>query len=185
MRKSVISILAVTVLLITGITVAYAVGTLSAKEKAFMKKAAVGGLMEVQLGQMAQQNASSQEVKDFGGKMVTDHGKANDELTAMAQQMNLPLPKALDKKHQAKVDKLTKLSGAQFDKEYMKEMVKDHNMDVAEFKKAQKMAKDADLKGWIDKTLPVLEEHQRMAKDLAKKVGAGAGGKGGQVKQGM
>ncbi|MBJ6724731.1 DUF4142 domain-containing protein [Geomesophilobacter sediminis] len=186
MRKSIIAVVSITLLLVVGVVAsALAAGTFTAKEKAFMKKAAADGVAEMQLGQLAQTNAKTQEVKDFGSRMVTDHGKANDELTAIAQQKGLTLPSAVNRKHKMLADKLNKLTGDAFDRAYMREMVKEHMKDVATFKKAQKNAQDSDLQGWIGKTLPILEDHLKNAKEIASRVGAGGDGKGGQIKEGM
>lgn len=141
-------------------------------DKSFVKSAATGGMMEVELGQLATKNAASQEVKDFGQRMVTDHGKANDELKSLAASKNIKLPEKMYAKQQEKIDKMTKLTGQEFDKKYMAAMVKDHEKDVKKFQKASQEAKDPDLKAWAAKTLPTLEKHLQMAKDLAKKVGA-------------
>jgi putative membrane protein len=144
---------------------------LSAQDKEFATKAASGGLMEVQLGQLAGKQAQAQEVKDFGAMMVKDHGKANDELKQIAQQKKLTLPTTLNPKHQKTVDKLKAAQGAEFDRQYMEEMVKDHVKDVEEFRKASQEVKDPDLNGWAKKTLPVLEQHLQEAKASAQKVG--------------
>lgn len=150
---------------------AYAADKPSGKDREFATKAALGGLMEVQLGKLAQEKAQTPEVKNFGQRMVEDHGKANDELKQLASKKNLRLPTALDEKHQKKVDKLQKASGADFDQGYMREMVKDHSKDVAQFRKASTEVKDPDLRAWAEKTLPVLEEHLRLAKETAQKAG--------------
>ncbi|OGT97652.1 MAG: DUF305 domain-containing protein [Geobacteraceae bacterium GWB2_52_12] len=144
---------------------------LSGEDKKFFKDAASGGMMEVQLGQLAKDKAQSQEVKDFGSRMVTDHGKANDELKQLAQQKTWTLPTKLERKHKSMVDKLQKVSGTEFDKQYMKGMVMDHTKDVEEFRKATQKVKDPELKAWAEKTLPVLEQHLQMAKETAGKVG--------------
>ena len=107
----------------------------------FLKKAAEGGLAEVELGQLAQQKASSEEVKKFGERMVTDHTKANDELKAVAQKENVELPQEPSAKDKATKARLEKLSGAQFDQAYMKDMVKDHRTDVSEFEHESNSAK--------------------------------------------
>jgi len=140
--------------------------------------AAQGGLAEVQMGKLAAQNASSPEVKQFGQKMADDHGKANDELMSWASKNSVTLPTDLDAKHKADQDRLSKLSGAAFDRAYMTAMVADHNKDVAEFKRASTTAKNPDLKAWAAKTLPTLEEHQTMAKDTSAKVKGSAGAAG-------
>ena len=142
-------------------------------DAAFAKEAAVGGMAEVELGNLTKERASSSDVKQFGDRMVTDHSKANDELKQWAQQKNVALPSELDAKHKATRDRLAKLSGDAFDKAYMHEMVTDHREDVAAFKKESTSGKDADLKAWAGKTLPTLEEHLKLAQDTATKVGAG------------
>ena len=144
---------------------------LSKQGNKFAKEAAMGGMLEVQLGKMAQEKAHSQQVKDFGARMVEDHGKANAELKNIAQQQNLTLPSKLDKKHQSMVKNLAKASGAAFDKQYMHTMVKDHVEDVAKFQNAAKNLQDPELKAWAQKTLPVLEEHLKLAKETAGSVG--------------
>ncbi|GFO54176.1 membrane protein [Geomonas sp. Red276] len=173
MRK-VVGLMAVVSLLVFGGMVLTAQGAdkLTSSEKAFIKDAASGGDMEAELGKMAQANGSAQEVKDFGKRMETDHTKAGAELKALAAQNNLQLPAQMERKDKAMVDKLSKYTGAEFDKKYMHAMVKDHKKDVAKFKAASKKAKDPALKQWIDKTLPTLEEHLELAKSTAAKVGA-------------
>jgi putative membrane protein len=143
---------------------------LSDDDKKFAMKAAEGGMGEVNLGGLAASKATNADVKTFGQRMQTDHGKAGDDLKQLATSKGLDLPTAINAETQKTSDELSKKSGAAFDKAYMEDMVKDHDMDVAEFKKAQKSVKDADLKAWIDKTLPVIEDHQKMAHDLVKKL---------------
>ena len=150
---------------------ALAAEKLSKADKAFVKAAASGGMMEGELGRMAQEKGASKEIKDFGQMMVTDHGKANDELEAVISKKQMKKPAKMQAKHKKMVDQLNALSGAEFDKKYAKEMVKDHEKDVAKFKKASGKVKDSELKAWVDKTLPVLEQHLQHAKDMAKKLG--------------
>src|SRR3954471_1124607 len=140
-------------------------------DQMFVTKAAKGGLAEVQLGQLAADKASSDEVKKFGQRMVTDHGKANDELKSLAQQKNITLPTDLDPKDKATHDRLSKMSGAAFDRAYMQHMLEDHRVDVNEFKKESTSGKDAEIKAWASKTLPTLEEHLKLAQDANKAVG--------------
>ena len=151
-------------------------GALAAADKAFVMEAAQGGMAEVELGRLATDKATNADVKQFGQRMVDDHGKANDELKGLASQKNVTLPTELDAKHKATRDLLSKLTGDAFDKAYMADMVADHNKDVAAFMRASKTAKDADLKAFAGKTLPTLQEHQRMAKDVAGKVRGTAAG---------
>jgi putative membrane protein len=108
--------------------------------------------------------------------MVDDHSKANDELKSIAASKGITLPTSLSAKEQATYDRLTKLSGAEFDRAYMKDMVEDHVKDVAMFEKEAKNGKDADVKAFADKTLPTLREHLQMARDVNAKVNANAAG---------
>ena len=146
------------------------VSNLSAADKDFVMKAAIGGMSEVQMGQTAQQKGQSADVKTFGNRMVTDHSKANDELKQLATTKGLALPTDVDAAHKKTADEIAAKSGKAFDKAYMTDMVKDHEEDVKEFEKQSKSANDADIKNWAAKTLPTLQEHLRMAKDTAKKV---------------
>lgn len=130
----------------------------------FMQKAATGGLAEVSLGQQVSPTAKNADAKAFADKMVTDHSRANDELKQLASTKGVSLPTDTDQEHKDAAQKV--MSAKNVDKAYMEDMVKDHDEDVKEFEKASKSAKDADLKAWIDKTLPVLKEHQKMAHDI-------------------
>jgi putative membrane protein len=137
--------------------------SLAGGDKAFVQKAAVGGMAEVELGKLAQQKGSNDQVKQFGTHMVEDHSKANSELKQIASSKGVTLPTDLDAAHKNKMAKMQKLSGAQFDRAYMAEMVADHKKDVADFRKQSTSGKDSDLKGFAAKTLPTLEDHLKMA----------------------
>lgn len=131
----------------------------------FIKKAANGGMTEVALGKIAAEKGGSQDVKDFGNRMVKDHSKANDELKEVAGKMNMEVPAKVNSKHQAMIDKFSGMSaGAAFDKAYVKAMVKDHEKDIAEFEKAGTEVKDADLKKFIEDTVPMMKEHLEIIK---------------------
>jgi putative membrane protein len=137
-------------------------------DKKFLKDAAIGGMTEVELGKLAQQKASSDAVKQFGQKMVDDHTKANDQLKELASKENIPVPDALDSKHESRINKLAKLSGPDFDKAYIKDQVKDHQQDVSEFKTEADSGTDPNIKQFASNTLPTLEQHLNMAKELNK-----------------
>ncbi len=124
----------------------------------FVMKAASGGMMEVELGNVAQQQAKNQRVKDFGSMMVTDHTQANNELKSLASSNNVTVPAALMPAEQMHVNMLKKKTGADFDKAYVSMMIDDHKKDIAEFKKAAN-SKNADVKNFATKTLPVLQKH--------------------------
>lgn len=136
----------------------------------FAVTAANGGMAEVQIAQLAQQKAESAEVKEFAAKMITDHTKANDKLMAVAKQKNITLPAALGNDEQKILDDLSKKSGKDFDKAYVKAMVDDHDKDVKLFTDESKDAKDADLKSFAGTTLPTLKMHQSMIKAIDKKM---------------
>jgi putative membrane protein len=145
---------------------------LSNHDLTFMKEAALGGMTEVALGNLAQQNAKHEDVKDFGARMVQDHGKANDELQAIAQQKNVELPKQLDAKHAQTRDKLARLRGDEFDRAYMREMVQDHDADLKKFRQAAQTLTDPDLKQFVAKTLGVIEQHDKIAHDITQSLTA-------------
>jgi putative membrane protein len=139
-------------------------------DQTFVTKAAHGGMAEVKLGTLATQKASNADVKAFGQQMVDDHSKANDELKQLASTKGITLPTDMDAKEQAKYDRLSKLSGAEFDRAYMKEMVSDHRTDVSEFRRESQSGTDPDVKAWAAKTLPTLEQHLQMAESTDAKV---------------
>jgi putative membrane protein len=143
---------------------------LSASDRDFALKAAEGGMAEVSIGQLASQKATDPAVKDFANRMVNDHGKAGDELKQLATNKGISLPTDLNAEHKKLADTLSKKSGKDFDKSYISEMVKDHEDDVKEFEKASKDVQDPDLKSWALKTLPVIQDHLQMAKQIAAKL---------------
>jgi putative membrane protein len=142
---------------------------LSAADQTFVKKAAQGGMAEVELGKLATQKASSEDVKKFGQRMVDDHTKANDQLKQIAGNKGVTLPTDLNSKDQAMKERLSKLDGEKFDQAYMKNMVRDHTKDVSEFRKESTSGKDSDLKSFASQTLPTLEDHLKEAKNIAPK----------------
>lgn len=138
-------------------------GQLSAKDYKFVSEAAKGGMMEVDLGRIAAQKATDPSVRTFAQRMVDDHSKANDELKQLVAQKGAVLPESSTRKEEKMTEHFNRLSGADFDKAYMKAMVKDHKTDVKEFQKASEKSDDVDLKNWAAKTLPTLQEHLQMA----------------------
>jgi putative membrane protein len=141
-----------------------------AKPEDFMKEAAIGGLTEVELGKLASTKAVNAEVKKFGQMMVDDHSKANAELKALAAKKNITLPTEPDSSHKSTIDELKGESGANFDKEYVDEMVDDHEKDVAEFEKQAQNSPDPDVKAFAAKTLPTLKKHLDAIKAIEAKM---------------
>src|SRR5215475_4463390 len=147
---------------------------LTAPEKEFMANAARGGMLEVQLGNLATQKASSNDVKQFGERMATDHSQLGQKLQQLASNLNVTLPQDLKPEQQAVVSRLEKLSGKAFDREYMKEMVNDHVKDISEFERAEKEATVAEIKQFATESLPTLRDHLKQAKEITAKLGAKA-----------
>jgi putative membrane protein len=125
----------------------------------FAVKAASGGMMEVQLGKLAQDKAVNPRVKNFGAMMVADHSKANDDLMARAKSQNITLPAMVGSDEQKMMDNLAKKTGKDFDKAYMDMMLKDHKKDIAEFKTAAEKSTNPTIKDFASSTLPTLEKH--------------------------
>ena len=129
----------------------------------FVMAAAEGGMAEVDLGKLAEEKASNQAVKDFGKKMVEDHGKMDDQLKTAVEKLDVTLPSKLNTKDSEEKAKLSKLSGTAFDEAYIRDMVKDHRQDVAAYRREASSASNEDVKLFASKTLPKLEEHLRVA----------------------
>ena len=131
---------------------------LNREDSLFVMDAAIGGLMEVEAGNIAQQNASSQRVKDFGAMMVADHGRANSELKSLVGT-RVMLPDSLPAVKRKHIDQMRKMTGKAFDNHYLNMMVDDHKKDIDKFKKQSQSGGDAQLKNWATSTLPTLQKH--------------------------
>src|SRR5262249_5460368 len=140
-------------------------------DRTFIAKAAEDGRDEVALGKLAQGKASNDAVKQFGQRMVEDHGAANQELTQLAENKGMKL-QAKAPKANREMERLAKLQGPQFDREYVNAMVKDHKHDVAEFRRMQSGAVDPNLKAWVDKTLPTLQDHLKTIEGIQAQMAA-------------
>lgn len=141
----------------------------------FATDAAQGGLKEVQLGELAQQQAESVEVQQFGQRMVDDHGMANEQLMEIAQQKGIELPQELAGDAQQLYEELQQESGQEFDQAYMDEMVSDHEEDVETFQEYAESGQDPDLTSFAEQTLPVLQEHLELAQQTQKQISAAIG----------
>jgi putative membrane protein len=148
----------------------------------FAKEAAQGGMAEVKLGQLAQEKGSNDSVKSFGKRMVDDHSKANDKLKEVASRESITLPSDLSAKDQATYDGLSKLNGAAFDRAYARDMLKDHETDVAAFQKEANGGKTDSLKSFASETLPTLQGHLKQAKEMMKNVGGNSASKNTRAK---
>jgi putative membrane protein len=143
-------------------------------DSAFAMKAAQANMAEVELGKLALQKAMSDDVKKFAQMMVDDHSKALDELKGAAGTKNITWPTAIDAEHKKLSDKLSKLSGAGFDREYMQAMVDGHKKVAADLRKESQSGADSDLKAWAGKTLPTVEAHLKQAETVNRTVHSSA-----------
>jgi putative membrane protein len=149
-----------------GMSSASGMGVMVGKsDEQFLTKAAQGGMMEVEVGRLAQEKGSTNEVKEYGRKLEQDHSKANDQLKQIAASKNVQLPTDMGAE-KASVDKLRNLSGDEFDKAFLKMAVKDHKKDVKEFEKESTRAMDSDVKNFASTTLPTLQDHLKTAEQL-------------------
>ena len=147
---------------------AHAATTVATADQNFMLAAAQGGMTEVKLGELAAQKGERADVKEFGQMMVKDHSAINANLKMLAAQKDVTLPDSLDAKHQNMVNKMAALSGSAFDKVYIASMVKDHKADAKEFKAESAATIDADIKSFVDKSLPVVQMHLEHIKAIKK-----------------
>jgi putative membrane protein len=138
---------------------ANAATTVSTADQDFILAAAQGGMTEVKLGELAAQNGKRDDVKAFGQMMVKDHTAINDDLKALAAQKGVTLPDSLDAKHQGMVDKIAALTGSEFDDAYIAAMIKAHQQDAKAFKAESAATQDADIKSFLDKSIPVVDAH--------------------------
>jgi putative membrane protein len=142
---------------------------LDQEDKTFVREAAIGGMAEVELSKIAQKSENA-DVKGFAERMIEDHTKANEQLTSIASGLGVEMPKTVDSEHQRIREKLQTLHGKAFDDEYAHAMVEDHNKAVKLFQQEERAGRNTELKQFAQKTLPTLEEHQKMALELSRKL---------------
>ncbi len=136
----------------------------------FVKDAAAGGMMEVELEKIAAEKGVNDQVKAFGRQMQDDHGKANEELKTLAANKGVQIPTALEGKQKKTVDRLSKLSGPEFDRQYMRTMTEDHKEDLKTFQREADKGKDPDVKQFASKYVPMIKKHQEMAETTGKQL---------------
>jgi putative membrane protein len=137
---------------------------------AFAKDAARLGMAKIQLGKLAEDSGSSQAARTFGTRMVAEHRKAGDKLKEAAALEHITLPTDLAAKDQASYDRLSKLSGADFDRAYAQEMVKEHQHDLQAFQREANRGNDAAIRGFASQTIPMIQQHLEQAKEMLKTV---------------
>lgn len=141
-------------------------GKPSSSDQKFAKKAATDNLSEIELADLAKNQASQDMVKQYAEHVANDHQQANEKLKSIASQKGIELPNAPDSKHKGEKDKLAKRQGADFDKAFVDAMVKDHKNTVKEFEKEAKDGKDPELKQFASSMLPGLRKHLQEAQQL-------------------
>jgi putative membrane protein len=140
---------------------------LARADRKFIQEAAEHGMAELQMAQLAASKATNPDVKALANTLVSDHTNANNELVQLANSRKVELPAAPPRGKRKDVEQLGKLTGAEFDRRFVREVgIKDHEKDIKKFEKASEKTKDAELKAWIDKTLPKLREHLAQAQKL-------------------
>jgi putative membrane protein len=139
---------------------------LGEQDQTFIKEAAQGGLMEVQMGRLGAQKGHTEPVRQLGQKLVQDHSKANQELKLLAAQKQVTLPTDMPTEAQAMLSHLKSLEGAEFDKAFKKHAIEDHQKDIQKFQTIAQQSADSDVKAFAQKTLPVLQQHLKMAQDI-------------------
>ena len=139
----------------------------------FVEHALAGGMAEVTMGEIAVQRATSPEVKAFAQRMIDDHTKANAELARLARRIDVEPPTRLDADHQEEVARLSALSGPEFDREYMRSQLADHDETIAIFERQAAPGKDGDVKAFASATIPTLRSHKDQAEQVAQEVRAG------------
>ena len=165
MKKILGVTLALTALTVLALNVLVAVYRQNAN--VFMNKAAQSGMAEVALGNLALQKSQNGEIRRFAQMIVDDHTKANDELKSLASAKNVRLPAKVSSDQRSAANKLNGISGAEIDKAFMRQMVKDHEAVVNLFQKQANSNDDADLKAFAANHLPILQGHLQMARSLS------------------
>jgi len=144
----------------------------------FLTQAASGNMMEIELGELAQQKATSPRVKEFASMMVRDHTRANEELQRITQSRNVTFSGTMEDKHRRKLDQLRDKQGAEFDRAYMKHMVDDHQEDIRKYEEIAREATDPAIRDYANTTLTSLRTHLEQAKAIRDEVTKNKSGQG-------
>lgn len=144
-----------------------AAGTATAADKDFITFVGQTDMTEAHFGQLAQDQATDQDIKDYGQTLVTDHTKDYNTVSALATKLGADMPKGIDAAHNKMIDPVAKLKGRAFDHRFLADMVKGHEQAIAKYKKEADSGDNADLKAYASATLPTLEMHLQKAQELA------------------
>ena len=141
--------------------------SLNAADRSFISQAAYGSLAEVDLGKLAQTQASSQQVRDFGGRMVTEHTQMNNDLIALASNKGITPPSSTDPGREAISDMLEKLTGTEFDRQYIPQQLADHEATLGLFQIQSNRGQDMELKQFAQRYTPVIQRHVEMLRRMS------------------
>ena len=141
----------------------------------FLEQAAEGNMAEFRMSMIARNRASDPAVRDFADQMVQDHSQAHQELRDLAQDKGWPLPNRIDAEHRMMIRRLRMRSGDDFDRMYMRMMVRDHQGDVAVFRQYVQSGDDPDLRAWARQMMPMLYHHRELAMQTFGTLNAGYG----------
>ncbi len=152
--------------LFLGLTSIVGAQSLSVQDRHFVHEAAMGGMAEVRMGNIAAMQGRSARVKRFGRRMVADHSKANQQLMRVARRLNLPVPSSIGGEEAETLGKLSSRHGREFDSLYASTMVKDHRKDIAAFEDEAKNGRNPRIRNFARMALPTLRMHLKMAQRL-------------------
>jgi putative membrane protein len=162
--------------LVSGVALAGSMGAAQAQttmpDATFVQHAGSDNAAEVELGGVARTRASDPAVREYADRLVTDHRAASTELQALAARKGWRIPEQPAPEHVAVRDRLSRVSGSEFDRRFVEEMLKDHDHAILEFETAAATANDAELRDWAQRMLPVLREHRYMAQELSQRLAA-------------
>jgi putative membrane protein len=142
----------------------------SAWDKQFIMNIALRGMREIDLAKVALDKSSNPAIKEYAAKVVEEQTKATGALKRIAGKQSIAIPAALDPKEQTEVDRIAKLSGADFDRAYTRDQVKNHERSLREFQREAKDGQDEQVKAFAVRVLPIVEQHLQTARDLTKPV---------------
>lgn len=137
----------------------------ASSDSTFMEEAGQSGVGEVRMAQLALNKSTNQAVKNLANKLLTDHTQANENLKTIASAQSITLPSSMNASDQAEYDKVQALSGAAFDREYVKYEIQDHEKAIRLFQHESLHGTNPDVRTWAGKNLPVLQTHLKMAED--------------------
>jgi predicted outer membrane protein len=164
---TIVTLITALVVGIAGFAAAQQVIVVSEQDRQFVRKAAGDGMAELELARLALQRATHPAVRAFANRIVQDHAQGHAELMTLAQRRGIEVPATFDASQQAMRQRLASLSGADFDRAFMQEMTRDHTQDVAEFERATQIVTDPEIRAWATRTLPTLQQHLAMAREVS------------------